>query len=98
MQVVHLHGLRFQVVSMTPQGEGPSQASAPLLRDTVPVPGNGSVTLRVIADNPGVWMLHAMAGNSRQRGAATALNVLPSRQPLVPPSVPTQGPCAATII
>jgi iron transport multicopper oxidase len=30
----------------------------PMRRDTVQVPSMHSVTLRVVADNPGVWLLH----------------------------------------
>lgn len=30
----------------------------PLRRDTFHIPAEGSVTLRVVADNPGVWFLH----------------------------------------
>jgi len=30
----------------------------PMRRDTVQIPSMNSVTLRVVADNPGVWMLH----------------------------------------
>jgi len=30
----------------------------PMRRDTVQIPSMNSVTLRVVSDNPGVWMLH----------------------------------------
>ena len=30
----------------------------PMRRDTVQVPSGQSVTLRVVADNPGVWFFH----------------------------------------
>lgn len=30
----------------------------PMRRDTVQIPSLNSVTLRVVADNPGVWLLH----------------------------------------
>jgi iron transport multicopper oxidase len=30
----------------------------PIRRDTVQIPAMGAVTLRVIADNPGVWLFH----------------------------------------
>jgi len=30
----------------------------PMRRDTVQIPSMNSVTLRVVADNPGVWLLH----------------------------------------
>jgi iron transport multicopper oxidase len=32
----------------------------PMRRDTVQIPSMNSVTLRVVADNPGVWFLHCM--------------------------------------
>ena len=32
----------------------------PMRRDTVQVQGGASVSLRVRADNPGVWLLHCM--------------------------------------
>lgn len=32
--------------------------SNPLRRDTFHIPAEGSVTLRIVADNPGVWFLH----------------------------------------
>ncbi|KAG6915686.1 hypothetical protein DXG01_010414 [Tephrocybe rancida] len=63
----HLHGHKYQIVGRSedytsndpalnpPIVEG--QAN-PIRRDTVQVPSMHSVTLRVIADNPGVWLLH----------------------------------------
>lgn len=32
----------------------------PIRRDTVHIPSMNSATLRVVADNPGVWLLHCM--------------------------------------
>ncbi|KAI0252945.1 ferroxidase [Lactifluus subvellereus] len=63
----HLHGHKVQIVNRAqnysstdptlnpPLVEG--QAN-PIRRDTVQVPQGSSVTLRVVADNPGAWMLH----------------------------------------
>merc|ERR1711865_1222198 len=93
--VIHLHGSRFQVMSSSNGVDESSFASsAPLLRDTVFVPSNGEVVLRVVADNPGMWMLRSMNANAHLRGAATVLNVLPSQQAAVPSEIPTGGPCA----
>lgn len=93
--VIHLHGSRFQVMSSSSGTDEPAFASsAPLLRDTVLVPGNGQVVLRMVADNPGMWMLRSMNANAHLRGAATVLNVLPSQQVAVPSGIPTGGPCA----
>merc|ERR1712146_252437 len=61
--------------------------SAPLLRDTVFVPSNGQVVLRVVANNPGMLMLRSMNANAHLRGAATVLNVLPSQQIAVPSQI-----------
>lgn len=30
----------------------------PMRRDTVTIPGGGSVTLRLVANNPGAWIFH----------------------------------------
>ncbi|KAI0747068.1 Fet3 protein [Daedaleopsis nitida] len=63
----HLHGHKMQLVgraqdytSDDPELNPPlneSQAN-PMRRDTVQVPSMNSVTLRVVADNPGVWFFH----------------------------------------
>jgi hypothetical protein len=98
--VVHLHGMRFQVMAMTDKNAGRHLVSmlaapeAPVLKDTVSLPAFGTTTLRIMADNPGMWMLHDMAASSHLLGAAMVFNVLPSMQPPVPREVPTQGPCA----
>lgn len=98
LEVVHIHGLRFQVTSLSTANSSHDLHAAPLLRDTVAIPSGASVTLRIVVDNPGVWMLHAMSVNTFERGAATVFNVLPSQQGQVPADVPTDGPCASTEI
>jgi FtsP/CotA-like multicopper oxidase with cupredoxin domain len=94
LEVVHIHGLRFQVTAMSTTNTSHDLNDAPLLRDTVAIPSGATVELRLIADNPGVWMAHAMSVNIFERGAATVFNVLPSQQVPVPGDVPTDGPCA----
>lgn len=94
LEVVHFHGLAFQVVSISVHGQTQDLTSAPLLRDTVAIPSQAVVTLRVILDNPGMWMVHAMRTNTFERGAATVFNVRPEDQPEVPSDVPSDGPCA----
>ncbi|KAG6829746.1 hypothetical protein H0H92_003622 [Tricholoma furcatifolium] len=63
----HLHGHKYQIVgrSANYSSDDPTQnpplvqvQSNPIRRDTVQIPSGSSVTLRVIADNPGVWFLH----------------------------------------
>jgi FtsP/CotA-like multicopper oxidase with cupredoxin domain len=96
LEVVHVHGLRFQVTSMsTATNSSHDLTDAPLLRDTVAIPSGATVTLRLAVDNPGIWMLHAMSVNTFERGAATVFNVLPSQQVPVPSDVPMDGPCAS---
>ncbi|ETW75786.1 Fet3 ferroxidase [Heterobasidion irregulare TC 32-1] len=63
----HLHGHKMQIVGRSedytsdnatlnpPIVEGQKN---PMRRDTVQVPSGTSVTLRVIADNPGAWFFH----------------------------------------
>lgn len=70
---VHLHGNRFFLLaSHRAQGRdgwgayNPYQSrpplavnlKTPLLKDTVSVPRRGHVVVRVLASNPGLWMLH----------------------------------------
>jgi hypothetical protein len=95
---IHLHGMHFQVMAMSTSTSGRHllrlmHPEAPVLKDTVSVPAQGSVMLRFMADNPGVWMLNAMSTIARLRGASTAFNVLPSKQTPIPRDVPTQGKC-----
>jgi iron transport multicopper oxidase len=87
LQVAHLHGTRFQVMTVAEQG-ALHDSPAPLLRDTVVVPARGIVVLRMLATNPGFWVLHTLSANARQRGAATVLSVLPSKLTPVPDYVP----------
>jgi iron transport multicopper oxidase len=35
----------------------------PIRRDTVQIPSGESATLRVVADNPGVWFLHCTSSS-----------------------------------
>src|ERR1700704_2460704 len=52
IEMMHLHGHAFQVVSVN----GAQLAGA--VRDTVLVPPMGSVTIAFDADNPGRWAFH----------------------------------------
>ncbi|RDB30495.1 Iron transport multicopper oxidase fio1 [Hypsizygus marmoreus] len=63
----HLHGHKFQIVGRSedytsddPELNPPiveGQAN-PVRRDTVQIPSMHSATLRIVADNPGVWFMH----------------------------------------
>ncbi|KAI0634793.1 Fet3 protein [Trametes polyzona] len=63
----HLHGHQMQLVGRSqdytsddPELNPPLNNSQPnpMRRDTVQVPSMNSVTLRVVADNPGAWFFH----------------------------------------
>ncbi|MCH9730435.1 MAG: multicopper oxidase family protein [Actinomycetia bacterium] len=63
---IHLHGHTFQVVK--PDGSpGPR-------KDTVNVLPMESVTVRFVADNPGIWMLHCHNTYHQEAGMMTSLN------------------------
>nr|ANC28028.1 laccase [Polyporus umbellatus] len=78
----HLHGHKPMIVGRSedytsddpllnpPIVEG--QAN-PMRRDTVHIPSMGSITLRVVADNPGTWMLHCHIEWHLQAGLAITL-------------------------
>lgn len=63
----HMHGYKMQIVNTATDytSDDPSlnpplvegQAN-PMRRDTVTIAGGGSVTLRLVADNPGAWLFH----------------------------------------
>ena len=63
---MHLHGHTYQVIK--PDG------SAGPRKDTVIVKPMQTVTVRLVADNPGVWMLHCHNGYHMDAGMMTTLN------------------------
>ena len=60
----HLHGHQFQVLDRPRSGEGKwsgntnTAPSAPPRRDTITVYPNSFAVLRIVADNPGVFLFH----------------------------------------
>ena len=63
---MHLHGHTFQVVK--PDGSrGPR-------KDTVIVLPNQKVSVNLIADNPGIWMMHCHNTYHQEAGMLTSLN------------------------
>lgn len=55
----------------------PLNLENPLVKDTVSVPRRGHVVLRVVADNPGLWMLHCHMMVHMGTGMAAGLHVGP---------------------
>lgn len=82
----HLHGYKMQIVNRAidytsndtslnpPLVEGQVN---PMRRDTVAIPGGGSVTLRFIADNPGAWLFHCHVEWHLESGLALQLITAP---------------------
>ena len=64
---IHLHGHTFQVVGAS--GNGPR-------KDTVVVGPKSDVTIELIADNPGQWVLHCHNIYHAEAGMMTTLNYL----------------------
>ncbi|KAG6816327.1 hypothetical protein H0H87_006926 [Tephrocybe sp. NHM501043] len=63
----HLHGHKYQIVGRSEDYTSDDPAlnppivegqANPIRRDTVQIPSMHSATLRIVADNPGVWLLH----------------------------------------
>lgn len=63
---IHLHGHTFEVIK--PDG------SPGCRKDTVIVLPMKSVTVRLVADNPGIWMLHCHNTYHQEAGMMTSLN------------------------
>ncbi|TGD84564.1 multicopper oxidase family protein [Mycolicibacterium sp. CH28] len=63
---MHLHGHTFQVI-------GPGGRPGPR-KDTVIVKPMQSVAVRLVADNPGIWMLHCHNGYHMEAGMMTMLD------------------------
>jgi FtsP/CotA-like multicopper oxidase with cupredoxin domain len=63
---MHLHGHTFQVIR--------ADGSAGPRKDTVIVKPMQSITVRLVADNPGTWMLHCHNGYHMDAGMMTTLN------------------------
>ncbi|KIJ61411.1 multicopper oxidase [Hydnomerulius pinastri MD-312] len=79
MHPFHLHGHKFQIVNRADQYNSTDPAlnpplvegqANPMRRDTVAIPAGSSVTLRVVADNPGAWLLHCHVEWHLQAGLA----------------------------
>jgi FtsP/CotA-like multicopper oxidase with cupredoxin domain len=67
---IHLHGQRFLVLSV-----GGVPNPHPVWKDTVIVPGGGTVELLVDLSNPGPWMLHCHIAEHLDAGMMTTIVV-----------------------
>ncbi|KIN08639.1 multicopper oxidase [Oidiodendron maius Zn] len=87
----HLHGYHFYVLAQyyperrgfnaynpfeasTPKG-GPLNLSNPRMKDTVFIPAQGYVALRIHTDNPGIWFFHCHVLWHSGTGMAMAIQV-----------------------
>jgi Multicopper oxidase len=100
----HLHGHKFAIVhkswdvtSDDPTLNPPMQEGLtnPLWRDTVQVPPGGSVTMRILTDNPGTWFFHCHIEWHLQAGLAYTFFEAPTlAQQLVKPPQFMYDQCA----
>ena len=67
--------------------------AAPLRKDSFQIWQRSWAVIRFKADAPGMWQFHCHMEQHIPLGMIMALNVLPSKQPKIPKSVPTEGPC-----
>ncbi|MGZ8801552.1 MAG: multicopper oxidase domain-containing protein, partial [Mycobacterium sp.] len=65
---MHLHGHTFQVLR--------SDGSPGPRKDTVIVKPRQTVAVKLVADNPGTWMLHCHNGYHMDAGMMTSLDYL----------------------
>jgi iron transport multicopper oxidase len=89
----HLHGHQFQIINRAgnePQWPGLYDIpAAPMRRDVVVVyPGVG-VTLRFIADNPGVWLFHCHTEFHVEGGMTATFIEAPDVMVASTPRIPT---------
>ncbi|KAG0147247.1 hypothetical protein CROQUDRAFT_61959 [Cronartium quercuum f. sp. fusiforme G11] len=80
----HLHGHKFQIVGKRMDMSNPNEDHAidenqanPMRRDTIQIPGGGSVTLRFVADSPGSWFFHCHIEWHLESGLAALIVVAP---------------------
>ncbi|KAI5923106.1 Cupredoxin [Camillea tinctor] len=82
----HLHGHQFQVIERPYSGAGdwrrtraPPDVEAPVRRDTVGVFGNSYAVLRIVVDNPGVFLFHCHIEWHVEMGLTATLIEAPDR-------------------
>lgn len=90
----HLHGHQFQIISRA--GNEPmwpglyTTPVSPMRRDVVVVYPGVSVTLRFVADNPGIWLFHCHTEFHVEAGMTATFiegaDVMVSRKPYIPNS------------
>lgn len=108
----HLHGHNFQVLARSNsqpwQGDVSSFPKIPMRRDTVKVPGSGSLVLRFAADNPGVFLFHCHLDWHVEAGLSVTFieaplelqkqfpKGVPEQQKIIcrKQQIPTEGNCA----
>ncbi|GLB39058.1 putative ferroxidase [Lyophyllum shimeji] len=101
----HLHGHKYQIVGRSEDYTSADPAlnppivegqANPIRRDTVQIPSMHSATLRLVADNPGVWFLHCHIEWHLEAGLAIQLVEAPllAQQRNAPPQI-MRDHCAA---
>lgn len=103
----HLHGYAYNVMAMGHLNESVqneediaqlvksgelTQSPAPAFKDTIAVPADGYVVLRIVTDNPGYWFFHCHFAYHLVAGMGLVLQVGdPEDNPPVPAGFPKCG-------
>ncbi|RYP91763.1 hypothetical protein DL770_002107 [Monosporascus sp. CRB-9-2] len=80
----HLHGHQFQVIQRAPSNAGTWKgtvegSTAPPRKDTISVQPKSYAVLRIVADNPGVWLFHCHVEWHVEMGLTATLIEAPER-------------------
>jgi len=89
----HIHGHAFWVLGSgsNKNKSRPLNVVNPIERDTFTLPHDGWVTIRMLANNPGVWLLHCHITWHMQMGMTLILAYPPSSLPPPPDHFPVCG-------
>lgn len=78
---IHLHGHSFWILT----------SDRPVKRDTFTLPAGESLTIRLVANNPGVWMVHCHVSWHVMMGMGLLLAYPPETIPPPPQGFPIKG-------
>lgn len=98
---MHLHGFDPYILGSGTGTFQPGQTldltqefNNPMRRDVFTLPGKGWTVIRVVLDNPGIWIFHCHIAWHMEVGFATQFNVLPDQLALQQVDQKAQSFCA----
>ena len=90
---MHVHVHKHVHTHVTEHVLHASLHGRPLQKDMISLWRRSWAVIRFKVDNPGTWLFHCHMEQHIPTGQIMAFNLLPSKQPVVPTDVPTEGPC-----